>query len=288
MVSDGDRVTDRPLAEVGGKGLLTKVVDEAVLGGHCDIAVHSLKDVPAELPKGLQLIATPPREDVRDVLITRHDVATLTELPPHSVLGTSSPRRAAQVRALLPGVRVELLRGNVPTRIERVMDPAGSFDATLLAAAGLNRLGLSERHGCAVPADAVLPAVAQGALGIVARASDAWTLRCCLRLNHAPTNMAVTAERELVHRLEADCHSPIAVLVEPTPPPAGVATQRSSNRYWTRLRARVCRPDGTHTLAFDGRCKAAQLRRLVKDAVADLERQGARDVLREASAASLT
>ena len=282
LISDGDRVTDRPLAEVGGKGLFTKVVDQAVLEAHCDIAVHSLKDVPAELPKGLQLIATPRREDPRDVLITRHDAAGPADLPEGAVLGTSSPRRAAQARALRPDLRIELLRGNVPTRIERTLDPAGPYDATLLAAAGLNRLGLGEQHPRLVDPDAVLPAVAQGALGIVCRSTDAWTLRRCLRLNHAATNAAVTAERELVHGLGADCHSPIAVLAEPVPPPPGVG-RRANDAHWFRFRARVCSPDGSTVLRFDERCKPSALRRLVKDAAASLTQQGARDVLRDAA-----
>ena len=271
LTSDGDRVLDRPLAEVGGKGLFTKVVDDAVLCGLCDVAVHSLKDVPSELPTGLQLVATPRRADPRDVLVTRHDANTVGALPKTAVIGTSSPRRAAQVRALLPGARIELLRGNVQTRIVKTLDPHGPYDATLLAAAGLGRLGLLKDHPRLLAVGDMLPAVAQGALGIVCRADDDLTLRRCLRLNHAATHTAVTAERALVHALGADCHSPIAVLAHPV------------EGSVFRLRARVMSVDGRRMAGFDDCCAVGSLRRLVARAVAELEAGGAREILREAA-----
>ena len=289
LTSDGDRIQDRPLAAVGGKGLFTKVVDDAVLDGHCDVAVHSLKDVPADLPPGLQLVATPRRADPRDVLITRHDAAALADLPPSAVVGTSSPRRAAQVRTILPGARIELLRGNVQTRIAKVLDPEGSYDATLLAAAGLGRMGLLKDHPRLLEPDAMLPAASQGALGIVCRATDDLTLRRCLRLNHAATSTAVTAERELVHRLGADCHSPIAVLACPIDPPAAAGPiTRNADAHWFRLRARVISADGRRVVDFDDHCKTDALRRLVKAAAKALEAGGAREILKAAREAPAT
>ena len=165
----GDQVLDRPLAAVGGKGLFTKEIDEAQLAGRIDIAVHSMKDVPTLLPDGLVLAALLPREDVRDALLSSR-ARSLADLPPGAVVGTSSLRRAAQVLRARPDVRVVSLRGNVQTRLRKLAE--GQVDATLLAMAGLHRLGLSPAEATALSTEEMLPAVAQGAIGITCRTGD--------------------------------------------------------------------------------------------------------------------
>ncbi len=277
--SEGDRVTSGPLSSVGGKGLFTKAVEQAVLSGEADLAVHSMKDIPAddETP-GLQIAAVPRRADVRDVLVSRHGSASLSALPRGASVGTSSPRRAAQVLRARPDLTIEVIRGNVGTRISRATTGVGP-DATLLAAAGLSRLGLHEHLSGVLPVDAVLPAAAQGALGIQCRRDDHISLTRCLPLNDPTTSTAVHAEREVVAGLGADCHSPIAVLAEQVDPSQSRA-ERNADSHWFRLRARVLSSDGTALLSFDERCKTRELRRLVASAVAELTGQGAVDLLR--------
>jgi hydroxymethylbilane synthase len=207
----GDRIQDRPLAEAGGKGLFTKEIEEALLAGEVDIAVHSMKDMPTELPAGLTLAAFLPREDVRDALISTK-AATLGELPGGAVVATSSLRRQAQVRHLRPDLRVVHMRGNVETRLRKLAE--GAADATLLAMAGLNRLGLANRAAGPVPVEEMLPAVAQGAIGVEIRADDTAMAGMLAPINHAPTGLAVTAERAFLARLEGSCRMPIAALAE--------------------------------------------------------------------------
>jgi hydroxymethylbilane synthase len=202
----GDRVTDRALAEIGGKALWTKELDRALLAGEIDAAVHSMKDVETLRPPAIALAATLPRADVRDVLV---GAPSLAALPPGAVLGTSSPRRAAQVRRLRPDVRPVLFRGNVDTRLAKLA--AGEADATLLAAAGLIRLGRTG-VGTAVPLNVLLPAPAQGAIGIECRADDARAAALLLAINHPETHRCILAERALLAALGADCHSPVAAL----------------------------------------------------------------------------
>jgi hydroxymethylbilane synthase len=202
----GDRVQDRALAEIGGKSLWTRELDRALLGGEIDAAVHSMKDVETIRPDMVALAAALPRADVRDRLV---GAASLAELPPSATLGTSSPRRAAQVRKLRPDVRIVLFRGNVDTRLAKLA--AGEADATLLAAAGLERLG---RHdiGTAVPIDEMLPAPAQGIVGVECRADDSRTRALLGRIDDAQTHGCLAAERALLAALKADCHSPVAAL----------------------------------------------------------------------------
>jgi hydroxymethylbilane synthase len=202
----GDRVQDRALAEIGGKALWTKELDRALLDGEIDLAVHSMKDVETIRPDTIRIAATLPRADVRDRLIGAERIEAL---PEKARVGTSSPRRAAQLRRIRPDLQPMLFRGNVDTRLAKLA--AGEVDATLLAAAGLDRLGRSE-IGTAIPTDVMLPAPAQGAVGIEARAADSRMLGWLAAISHTPTLACVLLERALLAALQADCHSPVAGL----------------------------------------------------------------------------
>lgn len=203
----GDRVQDRPLAEIGGKALWTKELDAALLDGRIDCAVHSMKDVETQLRDGITLVAMLPRADVRERLL---GAASIAGLPPAARVGTSSPRRAAQLLAQRPDLRIEMLRGNVATRMAKV--ESGAIDATLLAAAGLDRLGVAA--GTAIPVAEMLPASAQGAVGITARAGDTATAALLLAIDHRDTHRAVLLERGFLAALGGTCHSPVAALAE--------------------------------------------------------------------------
>ena len=209
--TSGDRIQDRALADVGGKALWTKELDRALFDGDIDFAVHSMKDVETIRPAGIVIAAMLERADVRDRLIGATSVRSL----PHAArIGTSSPRRSAQLRRIRPDLRPVLFRGNVATRLAKLAD--GQADATLLAAAGLDRLGHPE-IGHAVPTTEMLPAPAQGAVGIETL-GDREAVRALLAaIDHADTSLAVTAERAFLAALGADCRSPVAALAEPTP-----------------------------------------------------------------------
>ena len=204
----GDRVQDRPLAEIGGKALWTKELDRALLDGEIDFAVHSMKDVETIRPDAIAIAAMLPRADVRDRLV---GAASIAALPAGARIGTSSPRRAAQLRHLRPDVGIVPFRGNVDTRLAKLA--GGEADATLLAAAGLARLGRYD-VGTAVPVETLLPAPAQGAVGIEARAEDAGTRDLLGAIGDAATFACVMAERALLAALGGTCHSPIAALAE--------------------------------------------------------------------------
>jgi hydroxymethylbilane synthase len=204
----GDKVQDRALAEIGGKALWTKELDRALLAGEIDLAVHSMKDVETVRPAAIVIAAMLARADVRDTLIGADSFAALKPAP---LVGTSSPRRAAQVRRARPDAQIVLFRGNVDTRLRKLAQ--GEVDATLLAAAGLQRLGRGH-IGTALPIAQMLPAPAQGAVGIEARADDAATLALLAPIDHAPTSACVRAERAFLAALAADCHSPVAALAE--------------------------------------------------------------------------
>lgn len=200
----GDRVQDRALAEIGGKALWTKELDRALMDGEIDCAVHSMKDVETIRPAGIAIVAMLPRADVRDRLIGADSIAAIRQ---DGVVGTSSPRRAAQMLRARPDLKIVLFRGNVDTRLTKLA--AGEVDATLLAAAGLERLG---RHdiGVAIPIETMLPAPAQGAVGIETRADDARAREMVGAIDHLPTRTCVLVERALLAALRADCHSPVA------------------------------------------------------------------------------
>lgn len=204
--TSGDRIQDRPLAEVGGKALWTKELDLALLGGETDCSVHSMKDVESDRPAALRIAAMLPRADVRDRLI---GAGTLHDLPQGAIVGTSSPRRAAQVRRIRPDLVTVSIRGNVATRLAK--REAGDVDATLLAAAGLDRLGHGE-VGSPIALDVMLPAPSQGAVGIECRTDDARTAALLTAIDDADTSAAVAAERAFTLALGGTCHSPIAAL----------------------------------------------------------------------------
>lgn len=206
ITTDGDRIQDRPLADIGGKALWTKTLDRALVEGRTDASVHSMKDVETIRPAGIALAAMLERADVRDRLIGAESVAAL---PQGAVIGTSSPRRAAQMLRLRPDLKIVSFRGNVATRLQRVEN--GEANATLLAAAGLDRLGHTSL-GAPIPVDMMLPAVAQGAVGIECRADDAATRAALAAIDHGATHRCVDAERALLAALGGSCHSPIGVL----------------------------------------------------------------------------
>jgi hydroxymethylbilane synthase len=204
--TSGDKLQDVPLAQMGGKGLFVKEIEEALLSGRIDVAVHSMKDLPAELPDKLTLSAVPERDDPRDVLITRHG-ETLSELSAGTRVGTSSLRRQALLLHLHPGLRVEMLRGNVDTRLRKHRE--GVVDATVLAAAGLKRLGITPEHSQVLDAQVFLPAIGQGALGLETRVEDD-VIALVRPLHHEATAVAVCAERAFLRRMGGSCRTPLA------------------------------------------------------------------------------
>lgn len=213
LKTSGDINQNAPLSVIGGQGAFTKELEHALLDGRIDLAVHSLKDLPTVLAEGLMLAAIAEREDPRDALILPalsqvNGAASIHSLPAGVRVGTSSPRRRAQLRHLRPDLCLRELRGNVDTRLRKLDE--GEFDAIVLASAGLRRLGLAERISAYVPTDELLPAVGQGALGLETRSGDAATRRLVSQLNHAPTRAACEAERSLLRQFGAGCQAPIA------------------------------------------------------------------------------
>lgn len=203
----GDKILDVPLAKVGGKGLFVKEIEEALLADAVDLAVHSMKDVPTELPEGLGIVAVSKREDPRDAVLGR-DKTPVLELPEGARIGTSSLRRQAQLFAARPDFDVKPLRGNINTRLRKLKD--GMYDAIILAMAGVKRLGWEKEVTEVIEPDVMLPAIGQGALGIEARLADADTLERIAFLNDEVTGSCVAAERAFLHRLEGGCQVPIA------------------------------------------------------------------------------
>jgi len=242
MTTEGDRVLDRALNEIGGKGLFTKELEVAILDGRADLAVHSLKDVPMELPGGFALAAVMKREDPRDAFVSSR-YASLDDMPAGAVLGTSSLRRAAQIRRRFPRLEVRPLRGNLDTRLAKL--DRGEYDAIVLAAAGLKRLGLAARIRAMLPVSLSLPAAGQGALGIEILASRADMLAVLAPLSHAETLLHVTAERAVSRALGGSCRVPLAAYCETAPD--GVL----------RLRACVASVDGSALLEADASAPAA-------------------------------
>jgi hydroxymethylbilane synthase len=203
----GDRIVDRPLAEAGGKGLFTKELDEALLAGAIDCAVHSAKDLQTFLPDGIVIAGCPPREDARDALISPK-AARFVDLPAGARLGSASPRRQALALRARPDLKVGLLRGNVETRLRKVEE--GEFDVTLLALAGLKRLGLEARAAAVLETDEFLPAVGQGAIAITARSDDPRLTKLVAPILDAATGQALVAERAFLAELDGSCRTPIA------------------------------------------------------------------------------
>jgi len=229
--TSGDRIQDRSLAEIGGKGLFTKEIEEALTDGRIDLAVHSLKDLPAWMPAGLGLVSVLPREDPRDALLS--PVAdSIAALPQGARIGTSSPRRRALLLHLRPDLEIVEFRGNVGTRLAKLA--AGDVHATMLAVAGIKRLGLEVAHNPIDPAE-MLPAACQGAIGLEARLDDDRTRALCEAIGHPATMVAVTAERAFQARLDGSCRTPMAAL----------ATLDGDLISFDAL---VARPDGTDVI----------------------------------------
>jgi hydroxymethylbilane synthase len=242
----GDAIQDRPLAEAGGKGLFTKEIEEALLSGAIDLAVHSSKDMTTALPAGLALSAFLPREDARDAFISRK-AQSLQDLPAGAVVGTASLRRAAMVKRLRPDLRIVPLRGNVETRLRKIQE--GVADATLLAVAGLKRLGLLSAATALLDPDEFLPAVGQGAIGLETRADDAKTLALVSKIGDADTATALAAERAFLAVLDGSCRTPI-----------GGHARVSEGTI--RFRGIIVKPDGSEAfeVSRDGsRAHAAEL-----------------------------
>src|SRR5262249_18907349 len=257
----GDAIQDRPLAEVGGKGLFTKEIEEALVAGTIDLAVHSAQDLPTGLPHGLTIAAVLPREDPRDVFISRK-VKALRELSPGATVGTASLRRQALVKRLRPDLRVVPFRGNVETRLKKLDD--GVVDATLLALAGLVRLGRAATATCVLDIDSFLPAVGQGAIGIEARADDRRTRDLLGAIDDPDTRTAIGAERAFLAVLDGSCRTPIAGHARIA---AGAVA----------FRGLILRPDGSeaHETARNG--AIADAARLGADAGRELKSRAAPD-----------
>jgi hydroxymethylbilane synthase len=213
MTTQGDRVLDRALAQVGGKGLFVKELEVALASNRADIAVHSMKDVPGELPDGMMLCAFLDRADPRDAFLSRR-YTSFDSLPRGARVGTSSPRRQCQLKALRPDIETHLLRGNVETRLRKLSE--GEFDAIVLASAGLNRLGLAEHITELLDTERSIPAVGQGIVGIECRTADARSRELTAVLNDRTAELCITAERAFARRLEGSCQSPIAGFAELT------------------------------------------------------------------------
>lgn len=231
----GDKVLDRPLQAIGGKGLFTREIEDALLAGHIDIAVHSMKDMPVLQPDGLVIDCYLPREDSRDAFVSP-DFVSIADLPPGAVVGSSSLRRRAQLICCRPDLKLVEFRGNVQTRMQKLAD--GVAQATFLAMAGLNRLGQSDVARCAISPDEMLPAVAQGVIGVERCRNDTWAAELLAPLNDRETTLRVEAERSFLTRLDGSCETPIAALAE-----------LSGDRL--RLRGEILLPDGSESFAAE-------------------------------------
>ncbi len=253
----GDAIQDRPLSEAGGKGLFVKEIEEALSARRIDAAVHSMKDMPTAQPAGLKIVAFLPREDARDVLIAG-ETRRITDLKHGAIVGTSALRRKAQLLHLRPDLRIVNLRGNVDTRLAK--REAGVVEATLLALAGLNRLGMAH-VGTPVPEAEILPAVGQGAVCIECRADDARTRAWLAAIDHEPTATCVAAEHAMLAVLDGSCRTPIA----------GHAVLLGDSLH---LQGLIVKPDGSELLATERRGAAKDAQALGRDAGLELKRRG--------------
>ena len=259
----GDAIQDRPLSEAGGKGLFVKEIEEALLAGRINAAVHSMKDMPTAQPPGLAISAFLPREDARDVLIAGN-VQCIADLRQGAIVGTSALRRRAQLLHRRPDLQIVNLRGNVETRLAK--RAAGDVEATLLAMAGLKRLGMAH-VGTPVPEDEMLPAVGQGAVCIECREDDAQTRGWLTAIDHAPTAICVAAEHAMLAVLDGSCRTPIA----------GHAILTADGAL--HLRGLIVKPDGSEALATERRGTAGDAEAMGRDAGLELKRRGGPGVL---------
>ncbi|MCK3657824.1 hydroxymethylbilane synthase [Pasteurellaceae bacterium Pebbles2] len=265
MVTKGDVILDTPLAKIGGKGLFVKELENALLNGEADIAVHSMKDVPMQFPDGLGLSVICPREDPRDAFVS-NKYRTLDELPQGAVVGTSSLRRQCQLKNLRPDLQIHSLRGNVGTRLSKLDN--GDYDAIILAAAGLIRLGLNERIASFIDVSTSLPAAGQGAVGIECRIDDERVQNLLAPLADAETTACVLAERAMNNRLQGGCQVPIG----------GFAVQQNGELY---LRALVGALDGSQIIRAEGKSAVENAEVLGKQIAERLLQQGADKILAE-------
>lgn len=265
MITQGDKILDSPLAKVGGKGLFVKELEQGLLENRADLAVHSMKDVPVEFPAGLGLAAILDRDDPRDAFVSRH-YSHPDALPAAARIGTSSLRRQCQLAARYPHWQIRSLRGNVNSRLAKL--DSGEFDAILLAAAGLNRLGLQQRITLALEPDVSLPAIGQGAIGVECRLDDARTRELLATLNDPATQTRVIAERAFNSRLQGGCQAPIAAY----------AVLEADGQLW--LRGLVGEPDGSRILAGEIRGAAAAAETLGAQLAEELLARGAEAILR--------
>ena len=263
MVSRGDKLLDAPLAKIGGKGLFVKELETALLENEADIAVHSMKDVPMDFPEGLGLYCICEREDPRDAFVS-NTYASLDSLPAGSVVGTSSLRRQAQLLARRPDLKIQFLRGNVNTRLAKL--DAGEYDAIILAAAGLIRLGFAERIRASISAEDSLPAGGQGAVGIECRTADSEIHALLAPLHHRDTALRVTAERALNKHLNGGCQVPIACYAV-----------LEGEQLW--LRGLVGQPDGSQLLRAEQRAPVTAAEQLGVQVAEALLAQGAAAIL---------
>ena len=261
----GDRIQDRPLAEAGGKALFTKEIEEALLAGEIDLAVHSAKDMPTILPEGLVLAACLEREDARDVFISRA-AQSLADLPRGASVGTASLRRQAQVKRQRPDLKIQTLRGNVETRLRKL--DAGEVDATLLALAGLKRLGLAHAATAVLEVDEFLPAVGQGAIAIEVRTDNDRIRALLAAIDHADTSTALQAERAFLAVLDGSCRTPIA----------GHATLTGGTLFF---RGMIIRPDGSEAHETTRQGKIADATALGADAGRELKSRAAPDFFQD-------
>ncbi len=264
MTTQGDQILDKTLSKIGGKGLFVKELEQALYDGRADLAVHSIKDVPMILPEGFTLVAIGERANPFDALVSSQ-YASLAQLPPGAIVGTSSLRREAQLRVRYPHLRIQPLRGNVQTRLAKL--DKGDYDAIILAAAGLERLGLSYRIRQILSPDESLPAAGQGALGIEIAAHRTDLIDVLLPLNHAQTAACVSAERALARVLGGSCQVPLAAYC--TADETGVLT----------LTGRVAYPDGSRVLHAQAQAPASYADALGRAVAKQLTEQGANDII---------
>lgn len=265
ILSKGDKILDAPLAKVGGKGLFVKELEQAMLDGEADIAVHSMKDVPMEFPEGLYLPIIMERENPHDAFVS-NEYATLEDLPANARIGTSSLRRQLQIKAALPDAEMLHLRGNVNTRLSKLDN--GEYDAIILATAGLLRLGFEDRIRCSLTAEQSLPAIGQGAVGIECRVGDSEIEALLAPLSDPDTTIRLTAERALNKGLNGGCQVPIA----------GYALLENNEIY---LRGLVGRPDGSEVIYDEIRGPAEEAEALGSTLAERLLNAGAGTILRE-------
>jgi hydroxymethylbilane synthase len=263
LTTKGDRILDAPLAKVGGKGLFVKELEVGILAGEADIAVHSMKDVPVEFPEGLELSLIMQREDPRDAFVS-NKYQSLSELPDGALVGTSSLRRQTQIRERYPELKIDWLRGNVNTRLRKLDD--GEFDAIILAAAGLKRLGFEQRIRSCLEPEESLPAIGQGAIGIEARSDDEAVRQLIAPLADADTTLRVQAERAMNETLNGGCQVPLA----------GYAVLEGDQLY---LRGLVGEPDGSVVLRSEIRGASSDAVSLGVKLAEDLISQGAGEIL---------